>query len=305
MEDFGASLAGAGTKITDLVENTMTDAFSPLAKTFEDLSKDVAGATQGFGKNLNASFTQCVDSVNAISLEPDFLKNVLKPVVENFNQAGHDIDQTLRTVSSSLEGSSRELDAAMNNFSSSVGALNLNFMDSLKRLIADFDGLTIDPEVFNRMLETAFTEFKNAVDQVAGQTREHGEALHQSAESITNSLPVYEKVAESTQHIVDLNAQLSEPIRQFMALSSQVEGLALNLDTLKQKTQDYVSSVESSVDVHRRKSQDIENEHRGIREIRAKLEAEYEKTITSIEHLGDTFTGIAQFVTHKLKREGA
>ena len=103
VEDFGASLAGAGTKITDLVENTMTDAFSPLAKTFEDLSKDVAGATQGFGKNLNASFTQCVDSVNALSLEPDFLNNLLKPVLDNFNQSGHDIDQTLRTFSSSLE----------------------------------------------------------------------------------------------------------------------------------------------------------------------------------------------------------
>ncbi|MGL1863200.1 MAG: hypothetical protein OCC46_11815 [Pseudodesulfovibrio sp.] len=305
VEDFGASLAGAGDEITELVQGTMKTAFAPLSKTFADLSKEVEQATSSFGSDLDGAFKQCVDSVNAVQLAPDILGDALKPALMGFEQVVKDIEENVRATSASLAQSSGTLDTATSSFSTSVNTMDVNLVRSMEKLVTDLDNLEIDPAVFTRMLEQAFQEFEVAVSMVAKQTRAHGAVLEQSANAVENALPAYDNLATNVQGVIELGKGLDEVMGKISTVSGMYEVVAQDIGLLGQKTQAYVSAVDESVTIHRQKNQDLIHEHKGIKEVRASLEEDYKKTHEAIRHLGDTFTGIAQFVTHKLSTEEA
>ena len=138
---------------------------------------------------------------------------------------------------------------------------------------------------------------------VAKQTRAHGAVLEQSANAVEKALPVYDNLATNVQGIIELSKGLDEVMGKISTVSGMYEVVAQDIGLLGQKTQAYVSAVDESVTIHRQKNQDLIHEHKGIKEVRASLEEDYKKTHEAIRHLGDTFTGIAQFVTHKLSTE--
>lgn len=300
VEDFGMSLAGAGKEITDLVQGTMAEAVKPLSRTFADLAKEVEEGTQGFGKELDESFKNCVNSVNAIRLEPDLLSRTITPVVNDFNHAADGIKQSIHTISSSLNSSSGTLDSAMNNFSSSIGALNENLLKSLHNLVDKLERMEIDPAVFNHMLQTSFTEFKKAVDEVAEHTKTHGMALLGGARAIEKTMPAYDKVAENLQHVLSFNGELTKPIEQISALAAKVEDLSKSLNDLEQRTNQYTQSIGSSVSLYANSSQDLEKHSQGISAIRSDLERQLGAATNDIKMLGAAFSDIAGFVATKL-----
>jgi len=301
VEDFGASLAGAGQEITGLVQVTMKNAFNPLTKTFANLAAEVETATADFGKDLDSSFKHCVESVQAIALEPELLRETLKPVLHSLEEAATDIDKSVQHISDSLEKSSGSLDSATNDFSSSVAAMNTGLTSAMERMIAKVEAMELNPDVFNRMLEDSFSSFKTAVSHVAEQTRLHGNALEKSAEAVNSALPVYDTVAANMAKMTDLNKELEASMQQMAEVSSIFSNVAGNLNTLTSVTGEYVSTIKSSVDIHKAKSKDLSSEHQSIKDIREKLETQYQKAHTALDNLVRAFVDVAQFVQVTLK----
>ncbi len=90
-------------------------------------------------------------------------------------------------------------------------------------------------------------------------------------------------------------------MQQMAQVSSIFSNVAGNMNTLTSVTEEYVNTIKDSVSVHKAKSMDLDNEHQSIKDIREKLEAQYQKAHTALDNLVRAFVDVAQFVQVTLK----